>query len=180
MNHKTMLEYRLNKALLISILLICCMPIIFYLLDGKWYPSISSMVDSPNHAVFYLFIFSGFFAILVYGLKDDFTVLGKYQTRNKWFELITAFSLLGVGLFHYKEHSILHYISAGLFFVSIFTNIIVFSSRKQRPFKIVIVSIIPISLCLVLFKCISLTAAEEIGVLIYAVSIYLETKKIID
>jgi hypothetical protein len=138
------------------------------------------MVDSKNHAIFYLFIFSGFFSILIYGMKDDFSILGKYQTRNKWFELITAFSLLGVGLFHYKEQPILHYISAGLFFASIASNIIIFSSTKQRALKILIVSIIPISLGLVPFGYISLLLAEELGVLIYAASIYLETKKISD
>lgn len=175
-----MLEYRLNKFMVIAITLIGLMPFVFYFLDGKFYGSISAMVDSPYKSLFYMFIFGGAYSIFMYGLKDDPNKLGNYQVNNKWFELVSAFALLGVGLFHYVTYSFWHFLFAGIFFLSIYINIFIFSSPKQRLIKFLVANLIPLGLLAHYLGFCSLLFSESLGILIYSVNIYLESKKLID
>lgn len=59
---------------------------------------------------------------------------------NKYYNAILGISLIGVSLTDYLDYPILHYGFAGLFFLGSMTVMVVFTSSKQRLYKILAAS----------------------------------------
>ena len=136
------------------------MPFILSAIDGEIRTSISNYAYSKYSFVFVcLFTFAGSM-LIVDGCKDD------YFTRNKWYSIVLGLSLIGVALTPHKDYSILHYSFASIFFIGSLFSMVLFSSPKQRPLKMIFGFVIIISMLgHFAFNWYSLLIAEWIGML---------------
>lgn len=120
---------------LIAILSIM-IPAILYYADGSTSLriSISAYSNMENSYVFgslltivaMMFIFNGFFYI-----RNFKTNLGNGK-HSRWYNIVLGLSLLGVVFFHYELAPVMHYISAGIFFMGSAVIIAIFNNKKFR------------------------------------------------
>lgn len=154
------MENRIKKLLNISFVVLLFLPILLILFDGEVRTSISNYAYSQYSYVFVsLLTFAG--AILIVdGCKDDLIV------RNKWYSIILGLSLIGVAITPHKDYSIIHYSFASIFFLGSLFAMVLFSSPKQRIFKIFLALVITISMFgHFFFNWYSLFYAEWIGII---------------
>lgn len=89
-----------------------------------------------------------------------------YVERKRFYNMIIGAALIGVVLTPHLEYAILHYIFASIFFIGSVFSMIYFSSKKQRPIKIVVGSVIILALLMYfIFNIFSLFWAEWIGMI---------------
>jgi hypothetical protein len=100
---------------------------------------------------------------------------------KRWYNMISGLALSGVVLFPCEDYYITHYIFAGVFFAWTTLSIPIFSSNKQRWFKILIALFITFGIlgCF-LFQWYSIFWAEWIGLLPISVHYILEVLEKID
>lgn len=124
------MEKRIRKMLNISITVLFLMPLILRLVDGYFRTSISDYAYSQYSQIFVSLITFAGVMFIVDGMNQDI------YTRNKWYSIIIGFSLIGVGMTPHRDYPIIHYFCAGVFFLWSTIVMILFSSPKQRPYKI--------------------------------------------
>ena len=137
-------------------ILFLSIPVILYLVNGcKLEMSISDYADKIPLTFSYLLTLSG-----VLFFYDG------YVDRRRWFNIVIGASLFGVVLFSNTDYPIIHYSFALIFFLGSIFNMIKFSSKKRRVFKIIIsIFIIVAMLGHYVFDLYSLFFAEWIGML---------------
>lgn len=169
------MEKRIKKLLNISFIALLFMPLILSLIDGEVRTSISNYAYSSHSQIFVcLLTFSG--AILIVdGCKDDLI------TRNKWYSIVLGFSLIGVALTPHKDYTTIHYTFASIFFIGSLITMVLFSSPKQRPLKMIFAFIIIVSMAFHFgFNWCSLYYAEYIGMLPIVGNLYGENNNKLD
>jgi len=129
--------YRDSKLNVIALGMLCFILPILILIDNQLRPSISDYAYSQhNHIFTMLLTFAG--SIFVFnGTDDDDNVIGRYKANSKWYNIITGLSLIVVAITPHLDYTVLHYIFAILFFLSGSVNMVLFSSDKQRWFKLI-------------------------------------------
>lgn len=154
------MENRIKKLLNISFIWLIFLPIFLYAVDGEIRTSISNYAYSEYSFVFVAFLTFTGSMLIVDGCKDDLI------TKNKWYSIVLGLSLIGVSVTPHKDYSILHYSFAGIFFIGSLLAMILFSSPKQRLFKMFMGLIIITSMLgYFVFNWYSLLYAEWIGML---------------
>lgn len=150
--------------------LLLFIPLILILVTGEVRNSISDYAYSE-----YNYLFASLLTIA--GMMFIFNGTA-YCT--KWYNVILGVALIGVSLTPHKEFSILHYSFAGIFFIGSVITMIVFSSRKQRKWKILTgLIIVGVLIGAYATNQYSLLVAEWIGMLPICLHfIGVETKKI--
>lgn len=131
-------------------------PLFLILFTGEVRPSISNYAYSSISELFVMLLtISG---ILFF---DD-----GYTIRSRYFNMILGGSLMGVALTPHCDWPVLHYSFASLFFLGSQFNMIYYSSRKQRKYKILASIFIMFGLSgHFIFNLFSLFWAEWIGIL---------------
>jgi len=142
-----------------------CIPLILFLVNGcRLEKSISDYANVTPLVFAFLLTLSGrvFF--------DD-----GFVSRQRWYNIIPGIGLFGVVLFLNTEFPILHYAFAGIFFLGSLFNMVLFSSRKQRPLKILVALFVLFGMSgHYLFGWYSLFWAEWIGMVPISVHYVLE------
>lgn len=107
------------------------MPLILWMIDGQIRPSISNyayMVD--NEWFFSLMSIAGAVFIM------DGSIWNK-----RWYNIVLGCALIGIAVTPHEDSmliSVLHYIFAAIFFLGSVIAMITYSSKNQRPLKIVL------------------------------------------
>ena len=87
-------------------------------------------------------------------------------TKNKWYNIVLGISLLIVAITPHKDYTIIHYTAAVIFFTGSCAAMIIYSSTKQRVYKIIASIVIVVALVAhFIFNWWSLLVAEWIGML---------------
>lgn len=101
--------------------------------------------------------------------------------KDKWYNIVLGICLIGVGLTPHLDFPILHYIFTGAFFVGSALVMIIYSSAKQRPIKIIAGFIMVIVIALsFFFNLFSVFLAEWIGIFPIAIHFIGESLNKID
>ena len=69
-----------------------------------------------------------------------------YVERERWYNIHIGLSLFGVVLFPNLDYPIIHYTFAGAFFLGSLFNMVYFSSKQERPLKMVIAFLVLLSM----------------------------------
>lgn len=97
--------------------------------------------------------------------------------KKKWYNVALGLSLVGIAFTPVSVYPILHYIFTGIFFIGSALIISIFSSKKERWWKILISSSITLLIGLsFLFNLLSVFWAEWIIIAILAFHFKLESK----
>lgn len=157
---KNTIENRLKKLLVISSSILFFFPLIL-LWSNDWImrQSISNYAYADNNSVFYTILTLACLPFIVDGVWKN----------KKYYNIILGLSLVGVSLTPHLDYPILHYLFTGVFFIYGAFVMIYYSSKEQRPSKIIFGGIMAITLILAFFfKAMSVFIAEWIGISIYA------------
>lgn len=131
-------------------------PLFLIIATGEVRPSISNYAYSD---------FPSFFVVLLTIAGTLFFDDG-YIERKRFFNMVLGGALIGVALTPHFDFPVLHYSFAGLFFLGSEFNMIYFSSKKQRKYKILASIFIMFGLSgHFFFNWYSLLYAEWIGML---------------
>ncbi len=166
------LEKRLQKALLIFAGVLSLFPLIL-LWSNNWVmrKSISNYAYADNSPVFFTLLTASCIPFLIDGIWHN----------KKYYNIILALSLIGIALTPHNDYPLLHYFFTGVFFIYGAFVMIYYSSVKQRWFKIILGSIMALSLLLAFFwHVLPVFIAEWIGIVIYTFHFIGETLKKID
>ena len=131
-------------------------PLILIILTGEVRSSISNYAYSSSNNSF----------VMMLTLAGALFVYDGYVERKRYYNMILGISLIGVALTPHLDYYYLHYSFAGIFFLGSVATMIIYSSKKQRPFKILAGAFILISMILFfVFNIYSLFWAEWIGMI---------------
>ena len=109
-----------------------------------------------------------------------FIVNGLVKHR-RWYNAVLGFTLIGLLVFNCDDAEWLHYSFAAVFFVGNVAVMLIYSSKKQRWFKGVMVSVIGLAMAgYFLIDWFSLFWAEWISLLIVALHYVLESWELLD
>jgi hypothetical membrane protein len=145
-------------------------PLILYIYTGEWRDSISDYAYSEGNLLYAallsiaatIFMYSGFI-------------------KKKWYNVVLGIALLLVGTTKHNHEVILHYGAATVFFIGSVVVMIVYSSTKQRIYKIIAGAFIVLAMILhFAFDFWSLLIAEWIGILPISLHFIGESQEIID
>jgi len=143
---------RIQRLEVLLALILILIPGILILFTGEVRASISDYAYSKADN-----LFSG----LLWISAALFLYNGMYT--NKWYNFVLATTLIGVSLTDHLEYTILHYTLAGLFFLGTMLVMVVYSSQKQRVYKVwVSLFMLVVLTSSILFKTMSLLVAEWI------------------
>lgn len=165
MNHKLFTNLKAIQALLFVLI-----PVILILVSGGVLDSLSAYAYITPMTFAWLMTLAG--VIFFY---DGFV------EPKRWYNIISGLTLFGVILFPYLDFYITHYVFAGLFFAWTSFCIPIFSSKRQRWWKILILIFIALGIsgCFLL-NLYSIFWAEWIGLLPISIHYILEILKKID
>jgi len=150
------MEKRIRKLEIILSLLLLFIPLILILLEGNIRDSISNYAYSK-----YNFIFTSLLTIAGMMFVFNGTV-----HNFKWYNIILGCSLIGVANTPHLDMPIFHYLFAVIFFLGSVCVMIIFSSVKQRIFKMFFAFIILLGMIgYFVFNYYSLLWAEWISIL---------------
>lgn len=150
------MEKRLTKLEVILALLLLFLPLILILANGEVRSSISNYAYSKNNLVFGVLL----------AIAAALFVYNGTINREKWYNIVLGFSLLGIALTPHLEYPVLHYSFAAIFFLGSVATMIIFSSPAQREFKITLGTLIVLALLgYFITGMYSLLIAEWIGIL---------------
>lgn len=130
------LELKLNKLQISKAFLLVLIPILLKIKTGEWLDSISAYYYSPA--------------------KDDFIILliiagllysNDGLLKSKWWNVSIGVSLIGVAYFPHIDYYFLHYLFASYFFLGTSLSMVIFSSKEQRIYKIIVAIIIVLVMC---------------------------------
>ena len=146
---------RLTKIHTILPLILFVMPLLLELFSWEIRESISDYAYSHSSNLLAGLLFSSALMYMYDGVIKD-----------KWYNLVLGISLIGIALTPHKDYPVLHYTSAALFYIGNLVVMIVFSSTKQRVYKITagIFTLFGLSGYFV-FNIYSLLVAEWIGLI---------------
>lgn len=150
------MEKRLVKLDIILAALLLFIPLILILVTGEVRTSISDYAYSQ-----YSYLFASLLT-----LAGTMFIFNGSAYITKWYHIVSGVALIGVVLTPHKEYVILHYVFAGIFFMGNIITMIIFSSTKQRKWKLGVgVFILIILMGVYITKSYSLLVAEWIGML---------------
>lgn len=149
------MELRIKKLELIMAGLLYFLPLILIWSSMEIRPSISDYAYSSVANVF----------VALLTLAGALFIYNGVINRPKWYNIILGISLIGVALTPHLDFPVLHYMFAALFFIGSMLVMVIVSSIKQRPIKIVMALIILSALLgYFIFNWFSLFFAEWIGI----------------
>lgn len=147
------------------------LPAILIAFDGgNARDSISAYYNMKQNQVFY-------FALTVAAML--FIVNGVVKDRHVY-NIALGVLLAGVILFNHDDFKLMHFTSAGGFFLGNGAVIVIFSSKKELWFKVLLVIIIAAAMAAWLFGVISLFWAEWASLAIISLHYILESLGVID
>lgn len=135
------LKVRLNKFTSIMGGLLFLMPLILILIDGQVRESISNyayMVDNE-----------WFFALM--SIAGAVFIMDGSIWNKRWYNIVLGCALIGIAVTPHEDStliSILHYIFAAIFFLGSVFTMIFYSSKNQRPLKIMLAVVIAVGMSL--------------------------------
>jgi len=146
---------RLTKFEVIVGSVLFFLPVILWLATGEIRPSISNYAYSDLPHLLPTLLTSAGLLFAYNGVVH----------RDKWYNIVIGFLLIGVALTPHKDYPLLHYFFTGAFFVGSAAVMIIYSSTKQRWWKIIagVVMVLAIALSFI-FKLFSVFLAEWIGI----------------
>lgn len=146
---------RLTKFEVIVGSILFLLPLILWVATGEIRPSISNYAYSDLP----------FLLPTLLTLSGSLFMYNGVVHRDKWYNIVIGLLLIGVALTPHLDYPLLHYIFTGAFFVGSAAVMIIYSSTKQRPLKIIagIIMVLAIALSF-LFKLFSVFLAEWIGI----------------
>lgn len=115
-----------------------------------------------------LFIFNG----AVYYKTEEYLNI---SWHGQWYNVLLGLSLIGVICFPHKEHQVVHYIFAGIFFIGNALVTGIFYKDKDKGKSITLAILTVLTLPLALFHIISLLAAEWISLTVISIHFILST-----
>lgn len=136
------MENRIKKLLNLTFIGFIFLPLVLILIDGQLRTSISNYAYSKYSYIFVSFLTFAGSMLIIDGCKDD------KITKNKWYSIIIGLSLIGVSLTPHLDYPKIHYTFASIFFIGSTMSMVIFSSKKQRKFKLYLVGVILIPLIL--------------------------------
>lgn len=150
------MEKRIIKLEVILAVLLLLHPLILMAVNREIRSSISNYAYAD---------FSPLFVVLITVAGTLFITNGTIH-REKWYNIVLGCSLVGIALTPHLDFPVLHYTFAGLFFLGSVATMIIFSSAAQREIKIVLGTLIILSLLnYFITEMYSLLVAEWIGIL---------------
>lgn len=150
LNAKKNLTKDFSKLQIGKAFLLLLIPFILQIKSGEWLPSISAYYYSDARDEFVILLT---LAGLLYA-NDGIL-------KNKWWNISIGASLIGVAYFPHIDYNILHYLFAGYFFLGTSFSMVLFSSKDQRKYKVLVTILIILFMCLhFIFDLFSLLVAE--------------------
>lgn len=168
------------KLNIVTIGILCFVFPILILTTWEIRPSISNYAYSDLNYIFVMLLTFAGSVFIFNGTQDDHTQIGNYKANSKWYNIVTGLSLIGVAITPHLDYPVFHYLCAGLFFASGATSMVIFSSPKQRWFKIIGAAIILFSLVGSFYFGYSLALAEQVALLPIALNLLGEITEKID
>jgi hypothetical protein len=168
MNNKFLNRFRKIETIKATFLIF--IPLILISASGETRESISDYIYSDVRDLFV-------------GLLSFAAAMFIYNgvVNNKWYNIALGFSLVAISLTPHYDLPIMHYASAGLFFLGSIVVMIFYSSAKQRIYKIIAGFFIILAMSLhFVFDTFSLLIAEWIGLIPISLHFILETNNKID
>ena len=166
------MENRIQKLEVFLALFLVLMPLFLIILTGEVRTSISDYAYS-SHANYFVVLLSLASMLFIYN--------GWVKCRH-WYNIILGLSLLGVAVTPHKEFEVTHYLCASIFFIGSVLTMVIFSSAKQRLFKMIAGALIiwVLAMALLPVKLFSLLTAEWIGLIPISIHFIGETLNKID
>jgi hypothetical protein len=171
--------HRFNKLNVIAgCILVFMLPLLFLFNGLVLCSSISDFVYSDAKIEFCVLLTFAFSVFIYNGIDTDNTIIGSYKPKNKWYYIVSGVALLMVVVLPYKEHTLPHFAFAGLFYLTSYANIIVFSNPEHRKIKTWAVVASIILLLGHYFGWYSLAIAEQLGLIVIGINLIFENLKI--
>lgn len=160
----------LTRFKAVQSVLFLLIPLILILVNGGTLKSISAYVNYTPVAFTFLLTLAG--ALFIYD---------GVQESKRTYNIYIGTALFGVIFFNHLEFPVIHYIFAGIFFLGSLFNMIFFSSKKERIWKIItgIAVLFGMAGCF-FFHWYSIFWAEWIGMVPISVHFLLESFNKID
>ena len=120
MNYKLFTNLKAFQALLFLLI-----PVFLWIGEGR-------LLDSISAYAYYTPMLFGFLLTLAVAVffYDGFV------DPSRWYNMLTAIFLAGVVLFPHLDWPIIHYAAAVLFFLWSAANMVIFTSKRERWFKL--------------------------------------------
>lgn len=168
------MQERLEKFNSFFPIFLLLIPLFLVLMEGEVLPSISDYAYAKNRGT--LLFFSSSLSMTAFMFIYD-----GVAKKEAYYNLISGISLLGVIFTPYKEYTILHFTFASIFFIVNTLAIYIFSSKKQRKWKMYFVLFTILGMLgHFVFRLYSLFWAEWIGISPMAINYSGENLKKID
>jgi len=121
------MEKRIIKLEMFLSLFLLSIPLLLILINNEVRSSISDYAYSDN---------SNYFVLLLSLAGSMFFYNGCIKNKY-WYNIIFGISLFGIALTPHLHYPFIHYFFASVFFIGSILVMIIFSSNKQRFFKII-------------------------------------------
>ena len=135
------LKVRLNKFTSIMGGLLFLMPLLLWIIDGQVRTSISNYAYMEDN--------EWFFALM--SIAGAVFIMDGSIWNKRWYNIVLGCALIGIAVTPHKDSmliSVIHYIFAAIFFLGGVASMIVYSSEKQRPFKIMLAIFVAVAMSL--------------------------------
>jgi hypothetical protein len=165
MNYKLFTNLKAGQALMFTLI-----PVVLMIVNGGILDSISA------YAYYTPMVFSWLLTLICAIFFYD-----GFVEPKRWYNMVSGIMLSGVILFPHLDFPVVHYALAALFFLWTSACIPIFSSKKQRWFKMLILLLIAFGMvgCFA-FNWYSIFWAEWIGLLPISIHYILEVLEKVD